>query len=137
METLLPNGNRIRELRKEAGLTQEELAHKAWGLEGSVVNVYRAEKGFRRMRRSTLSETAQALSNALKREVKLEEIVLADPPTSVSSVSGPGSPKLSWANTVVLIPAFGPVPDGVFTNANVCRSDRRQRVRWECRVARR
>src|SRR5947209_8176724 len=112
---LKANGIRIFELRTEAGLTQQQLADIAGH---DVQNVFRAEKSSN-MRRSTLVEIAQGLTRALGREVKLEDIVTTELPDLAHATLAPDSCRSLWANTAVLIPAYGMVPDGVFINSNV------------------
>jgi len=110
MNTLRPNAQRIRELREEAGLTQEDVA-KGLGVVPDTVRRCEDSKPRRRIQRDILESMARLLSKVLSRAVTVEDIILPDGP--------PPHAENHWEHTALLMPAAGPTPDGLPTSLGV------------------
>jgi transcriptional regulator with XRE-family HTH domain len=110
MITFRPNAQRIRELREEAGLTQEDVST-ALGVRPETVGRAEDSSPRRRIQRDILESMAALFTRILKRPVSVEDITLPDGP--------PPDSENQWAHTALLIPAAGPPPGGLRTTLGV------------------
>ena len=103
---MTPNAREFRRLRKEAGLSQKQLAELT-GLDERTISWIEDEQRPMKRERYVLETVARVLGEVLGRPITLDDITLPDPDDA------PVVPENLWKRVVLCIAAAGPPPDGL------------------------